>query len=49
MLLIVVDAFSKWLEVKITNFTTTAATIMMLKEMFATYGSPITIVTDNGP
>ncbi|XP_055611491.1 uncharacterized protein K02A2.6-like [Uranotaenia lowii] len=49
MLLIVVDAYSKWLEVKVTNSTTTAATIAIMDEMFARYGAPVTVVSDNGP
>ncbi|XP_053699483.1 uncharacterized protein K02A2.6-like [Sabethes cyaneus] len=49
MLLIVVDAYSKWVEVKITNSTTTAATTSLLDGLFAAYGAPITVVSDNGP
>lgn len=49
MLLIVVDAYSKWLEVKITNMTTTELTIAILDELFARHGIPITLVSDNGP
>lgn len=48
MLLIVVDAHSKWIEVKATNSTTTAATIAILHELFAAYGAPVTVVSDNG-
>lgn len=48
MLLVVVDAYSKWVEVKATNSTTTAATIAILDELFATYGAPVTVVSDNG-
>lgn len=48
MLLIIVDAYSKWIEVKVTNSTTTAATIAILDGLFASYG-PTTIVSDNGP
>ncbi|XP_035896692.1 uncharacterized protein K02A2.6-like [Anopheles stephensi] len=48
MLLIVVDAFSKWVEVKPTQSTTTAATIQLLDDLFAAYGAPVTIVSDNG-
>ncbi|XP_058128677.1 uncharacterized protein K02A2.6-like [Anopheles ziemanni] len=48
MLLVIVDAYSKWLEVKVTRSTTTAATIDILDELFASYGSPLTVVTDNG-
>jgi len=49
MLLIIVDAYSKWLEVKTTSSTTAPATIAILEEIFATYGAPVTIVSDNGP
>lgn len=49
MLLIVVDAYSKWVEVKITNSTTAAATINLLDGLFAAYGAPVTVVSDNGP
>ncbi|GAB1859781.1 hypothetical protein CAJAP_00860 [Camponotus japonicus] len=48
MLLIIVDAFSKWLEVKVMSSTTSTATIGTLDELFATYGVPITVVSDNG-
>ncbi|XP_065087248.1 uncharacterized protein K02A2.6-like [Ochlerotatus camptorhynchus] len=49
MLLIVVDAYSKWLEVKVTAFATTAATIGIMDELFSRYGAPVTVVSDNGP
>ncbi|XP_024891943.1 uncharacterized protein K02A2.6-like [Temnothorax curvispinosus] len=48
MLLVIVDAYSKWLEVKVTNSSTTGTTIQILDELFATYGVPTTIVSDNG-
>jgi len=48
MLLIITDAFSKWLEVKVTSFTTSATTIRILDELFAGYGAPLTVVSDNG-
>lgn len=48
MLLIISDAYSKWLEVKITNSTTSHATIAILDEVFAAYGAPVTLVSDNG-
>ncbi|XP_024877348.1 uncharacterized protein K02A2.6-like, partial [Temnothorax curvispinosus] len=48
MLLVIVDAYSKWLEVKVTNSSTTEATIKILDELFAAYGVPTTIVSDNG-
>lgn len=48
MLLIIVDAYSKWLEVKVTSSSTSTATIGILDELFATYGVPTTVVSDNG-
>ncbi|XP_055623435.1 uncharacterized protein K02A2.6-like [Toxorhynchites rutilus septentrionalis] len=49
MLLIVVDAYSKWLEVKVTTSTTAETTIGIMDELFSRYGAPITVVSDNGP
>nr|XP_029715715.1 uncharacterized protein K02A2.6-like [Aedes albopictus] len=49
MLLIVVDAYSKWLEVKVTSTSTTAATIGIMDELFSRYGVLVTVVSDNGP
>ncbi|XP_060550102.1 uncharacterized protein K02A2.6-like, partial [Pantherophis guttatus] len=48
-LLIVVDAFSKWLEVVPMASTTTEATIRALRRLFATHGLPDMLVSDNGP
>ncbi|XP_060538726.1 uncharacterized protein K02A2.6-like, partial [Pantherophis guttatus] len=48
-LLIVVDAFSKWLEVVPMASTTTEATIRALRRLFATHGLPDVLVSDNGP
>lgn len=48
MLLIIVDDYSKWLEVKVTNSSTIDATIQILDELIATYGVPTTIILDNG-
>ncbi|KAL5463984.1 hypothetical protein EMCRGX_G032937, partial [Ephydatia muelleri] len=49
MFLLVVDAHSKWPEV--VNMTTTSAqcTIEELRRMFASYGIPEQLVSDNGP
>lgn len=46
--LIVVDAYTKWLEVIPTTTITATATINILKNLFTTFGLPITIVSDNG-
>ena len=48
MLLVVIDAHSKWMEVSIVNSATTATTIQKLRTMFATHGLPRTVVSDNG-
>ena len=45
--LIVVDTFSKWLEVHITPSTSSEATIEKLRSIFATHGLPQSIVSDN--
>ncbi|XP_058449437.1 uncharacterized protein K02A2.6-like [Malaya genurostris] len=46
--LILVDAFSKWPEVIQTKDITTAVTLRMLRGIFARFGYPETLVTDNG-
>ncbi|XP_070614630.1 FK506-binding protein 15 isoform X1 [Erythrolamprus reginae] len=47
--LIVVDAFSKWLEIIAMNNITTSATIKVLSRLFASHGCPDLLVSDNGP
>ena len=49
MFLIVVDSHSKWLEVEIMDSITSEATTEKLREMFARYGIPQQLVSDNGP
>ena len=49
MFLLLVDAHSKWIEVHITNASTTAVTIEKLKLTFASLGLPEMLVTNNGP
>lgn len=46
--LIVVDALTKWPEVIMMSSTTASATIKQLRELFARFGSPECIVSDNG-
>ena len=48
MFLIVIDAYSKWLEVISVTAATSSVTIDHLRRMFATHGLPKTLVTDNG-
>ena len=47
MLLVIVDAYSKWLEVFITHSTSTACVIEKLRQCFASLGLPSVLVTDN--
>ena len=47
-ILVVVDAYSKWIESVIVPLTSSQATIKALRNMFATHGIPETIVSDNG-
>ena len=46
--LVVVDAHSKWLEVIPMTSTTTAATVEKLRVLFAQFGIPEVLVSDNG-
>ena len=47
--LLVIDAHSKWGKVVETNSTTSSKTIAVLRQLFATYGLPQQLVSDNGP
>jgi len=48
--LVMIDAHSKWPEViPMGTSTTTSKTIMIMRNWFAAYGLPETIVSDNGP
>ena len=49
MVLIVVDAHSKWRERHIVSSTSATAAIDKLRSTFATHGLPQTIVSENGP
>lgn len=48
-LCIVIDYFSKFIEVKIMKSTTVEDTIEFLDEIFAKHGIPATLTSDNGP
>ncbi|MFG1588194.1 DDE-type integrase/transposase/recombinase [Staphylococcus aureus] len=48
MFLIVVDAYSRWPEVVQVRSATTSSTLIELNRMFARYGNPKTLVSDNG-
>ena len=47
-LLVVVDYFSRWMEVDVLRSTTSAAVIKCLDNHFARYGMPAGLRTDNG-
>jgi len=49
LLLVAVDAFSKWPEVFVVSSTSAGQTADKLRVMFATHGLPLTLVSDNGP
>ena len=49
MFLIVVDAHSKWPEVIQMSSTSAEQTVVVLRQLFATYGLPLQLVLDNGP
>lgn len=46
---LVVDYYSRFVEVQLLHSTTSAGIIMALKAIFARHGIPATLVTDNGP
>lgn len=49
MFMVVVDAYSKWLEVVPMTTTKAPKTLKVLREIFARYGLPEQLVSDNGP
>ena len=46
-LLVIVDSYSKWLEVHVTTSTSAAVTVDRLRQTFATHGLPLVVVSDN--
>ena len=48
MFLVVIDAHSKWMEVELVQSATAHATIEHLRMIFARFGLPEVMVTDNG-
>ena len=49
MFLVVIDAHTKWIEVFPMNTATSFTTIQRLRQLFAQFGIPDSIVSDNGP
>jgi len=48
MILVLIDAHSKWIEVMVTPTSTSTVVIEELRDKFSQFGIPETIVTDNG-
>ena len=48
MILILVDAHSKFIDAHVVNSATTATTVQKMRQIFATHGLPVQLVTDNG-
>ena len=46
--LVIIDAYSKWPEIAMMSQITTSSTIYELKSVFARFGLPQTLVSDNG-
>ena len=49
MFLVVIDAHLKWPEVSVMHSTTANNTIDALRSLFACFGFPEQVVSDNGP
>ena len=49
MILVLIDAHSKWIEAMVTPTSTSTVVIEELRDKFSQFGIPETIVTDNGP
>ena len=48
MYLVLIDAYSKWIEAKVVSTATSAATIEHLTSIFSVHELPEVLVTDNG-
>ena len=49
MFFLIIDAYSKWLEIFLMPTTTSTKIIETLRSLFARYGLPEQVVSDNGP
>ena len=47
--LVVVNSYSKWVEVERVKYTDARTTCAVLRKIFATHGLPKVVVSDNGP
>ena len=46
--LVLLDAYSKWIEAKVFSTATSTATVEHLTSIFSVHGLPKVLVTDNG-
>jgi hypothetical protein len=46
--LVIADAYTKWPKIFPTTSTNTQATVGLLRQTFARFGLPVTLVSDNG-
>ena len=49
IIIVLIDAYSKWIDVHVMQTSTRAATVERLRATFSTHGLPKVIVSDNGP
>ena len=47
MFLLIIDAYSKWIDISVVNLATSLTTIEELRKVFATHGLPEVLVSDN--
>lgn len=47
--ILIIDFFSRYIEVAQLKYTSAEVTIKAVKEAFARHGTPETVVSDNGP
>ena len=48
-MMVVYDSFTKWVEAVVMTSTSAGRTVEELRELFARFGLPLQVVTDNGP
>ena len=48
MIIVFVDAHSKYIDAHVVTSATTASSLLKLRQTFATHGLPCTLVSDNG-
>ena len=49
MWMVVIDSYSKWIEIVRMTSTRSSAVIQKLKQLFSRWGLPVVLVSDNGP